>query len=278
MEISATMEWPFSASVLLPYRGMSSACVRVYTIIVYTCIILYRGRIVNIHSAKARPTPREGVTHAIFKHSTMKNLFHLVAVFVLIYRGQSSPETESCESGDDTCQMTKDTFTMKKYRPGSGVPECDRTAIKSDDDYISMKFFQDHICLMRNTPPEAKSAFCQNFRKDLDLYHVMILSRYDLDSLRKDLQGHQDELKKEDEKFLPKKKPPHYIHFYTDDTYNFIECSLKKGKWKAKKLNGYYQPYIPRRAPGSSVYQIYHGCKPESYLIWHPGFSSHGNC
>ena len=167
-----------------------------------------------------------------------------------------------------------DPATISAWRPPRA---CDRSATLNEKDTISQKFYDDHICLVRGISPKDLTAFCDEFRPGLPQYQVMILSLADLRRLRSDILWHQDEFKKYKAHFPPTRPPPSTMHFYTQDTYNFIECKkTRKSTYKGKRLSGRYQQYIPRGTP-SGIYQIYHGCPPVTKSE-RQDFSAKGPC
>ena len=118
------------------------------------------------------------------------------------------------------------------------------------NDEISEKFYSDHICVLKNGVPRDLVGFCNDFRSNVPLNHVMMLNKNELKQLRKDLQGHQAEFRQ---------LQAHFV-FYTNNKYDFVECDRRGSRPKGKKLNDYYGRYIPRDA--ANKYQIYHGCAP----------------
>jgi hypothetical protein len=157
---------------------------------------------------------------------------------------------------------------------------CDRNTRLPLSDEISQKFYEDHICLVRNNNDLKKmdlTAFCRDFRKGQPLYQVMLLSPAGIRELRNDIASKQGLFMSENKKFPPLKAPPSGIHFYTDDQYTFIECKQSGSTWKGKQLSNRYQQYIPKGTPGNpgGQYQIYHGCPP---VKTKPGTSAAGPC
>ena len=170
---------------------------------------------------------------------------------------------------DSQYSQTEEAYIMRE----KGDDACDRSLTLAPCDRISQKFYDDHICLVRKDPPKNLDLFCDDFR-NLPLYQVMILTTSEIKQLRNDLGNHQEEFYENRAHYPPVKRTlPSTMYFYTDNTYNFIECRNYKGK----KLNGYYQLYVPRGTDGNPEgnYQIYHGCAPRSTR---PGFSANGQC
>ena len=159
---------------------------------------------------------------------------------------------------------------------GSGDSACDRQTLNPND-YISQKFMDDHICLIRNSPPTDLVAFCSDFRQNQPLYQVMLLNTDDIKRLRRDLKGRQNDFNNDRDKFRPRHTGAGQVHYTTDQSYTFIYCELKQGKWNGKRKTGRYQQYIPIGTAGNQrvVYQIYHGCPPVDV---NPGFSQPGPC
>ena len=138
------------------------------------------------------------------------------------------------------------------------------------NDEISEKFYFDHICVLKNGIPRDLAGFCNDFRSNVPLNHVMMLTKNELKQLRKDLQGHQAEFHQLQAQFAP---IPSLIHFYTNNKYDFVECDRRGSRPKGKRLNDYYGRYVPRAA--ANKYQIYHGCAPSRTR---PGFHAPGTC
>ena len=159
---------------------------------------------------------------------------------------------------------------------GSGDSACDRGKL-NENDVISQKFMDDHICLVRNSPPNDLAAFCRDFREGQPKYQVMLLSPDGIKQLRNDLKGHQNELYNDRLMFRPILQGPSEIHYTTDKSFTYIYCERKQGRWNGKQKTDHYQLYIPQgtdRNP-EGVYQIYHGCHP---IDFHPGFCKSGPC
>ena len=159
---------------------------------------------------------------------------------------------------------------------GSGDSACDHQTLNPND-VISQKFMDDHICLVRNSPPTDLVAFCSHFRQNQPLYQVMLLNTDDIKRLRHDLKGHQNDFYNDRDKFRPLHAGAGQVHYTTDQSYTFIYCELKQGKWNGKRKTGHYQQYIPKGTAGNpqGVYKIYHGCRP---VTSHPGFRQNGSC
>ena len=156
----------------------------------------------------------------------------------------------------------------------TGDSACDRNMNLNSGDRISQKFYDDHICLVRGSPPKDVNAFCRDFR-NLPLYQVLIVNPTQLKQLRNDLGGHQVQFYENRQHYAPVKTSlPSTMYFYTNDKYNFIECRDYKGK----KLSGQYQLYVPRGTKGNPKgnYQIYHGCAPRATKP--SGFGVPGQC
>ena len=126
---------------------------------------------------------------------------------------------------------------------------------------ISKKFFDDHICLLLNDNqrPSDLISFCRDFRYGVSVNTVMILTSQELNRLHNDLLNHQQDFKQYKEKYS---KPT----FYTNDRYDFIQCTSGRGEW----YNGYYEQYGV-----NNNYQIYHGCHP---VYVRPSFFNSFNC
>ena len=151
---------------------------------------------------------------------------------------------------------------------------------------ISGKFYKSHICVLKNGIPADNDLpkFCKDFRPGVRKNHVMMLTKDELNQLVADLRGHQGDFGRLSGRFAGN---PSNIHFYTDDTYNFVECNKKGSDFKAHVLKGLYGRYVPKavrkvtkarrskKLKTTEIYQIYHGCAP-SHL--RPGFSASGSC
>ena len=159
---------------------------------------------------------------------------------------------------------------------GSGDAACDRQTLNPND-VISQKFYNDHICLLRGSPPKDLTAFCRDFRQGPLIYQVMLLTTDDINRLRKDLQGHQNDFYNDRYLFRPLHPGAALAHYTTDGTYSFIYCEEKKGTWIGKLKSNRYQQYVPQGTAGNpkGVYQIYHGCPP---VVDYPGFKQDGTC
>ena len=159
---------------------------------------------------------------------------------------------------------------------GSGDAACDRQTLNPND-VISQKFYNDHICLIRGSPPKDLTAFCRDFRQGPLIYQVMLLTTDDINRLRKDLQGHQNDFYNDRYLFRPLHPGAALAHYTTDGTYSFIYCEEKKGTWIGKLKSNRYQQYVPQGTAGNpkGVYQIYHGCPP---VVDYPGFKQDGTC
>lgn len=180
----------------------------------------------------------------------------------------------------DYCGYT--IYNNVNYLPhvsGNGRDGCIRTYCPGDKDVISVKFFNDHICVYdpRFGRPDV-SVFCPNYRPELDLYQAMIITASELTKLRGDIQSRQNEFYTYRNDFPPLRNPPSNRHFFTASTYNFYECKYVSGKWKGKQLSGRYQAFIPRGTAGDpkGLYKIYHGCPPTTDRP--PSGNAPGNC
>ena len=130
------------------------------------------------------------------------------------------------------------------------ITVCNRQFPSSVNEYISYKFFRDHICLLKNSNQEPTDidALCRDFR-NIPVNTVMVLTSQDLNRMHNDIGSHQYDFY-------------YYLYlnryyrptFYTDTKYNFIECTRGKGK----KSYGYEQYGVKL----NGYYQIYHGCAP----------------
>ena len=160
-----------------------------------------------------------------------------------------------------------------------GDVACERDVRLVPGDTISQKFFDDHICHTWGAPPRNLTAFCSDFRTNVDegKYYVMVATPRDLTNLRGFLNSHQYDFNETRKDFPPVKSLPSDIHFYSDDLYNFIECSLASGTWSGVKLRGNYLQFIPRGTLGNSdaTNQLYYICPP---VTERPGFSQAGSC
>lgn len=160
---------------------------------------------------------------------------------------------------------------------GSGDSVCDRHIHLSNNDVISEKFMQDHICLIkssRRVPTDLK-AFCRDFRREKEIYQVMLLTPEDITQLREELKEHQNDFDNDRDKFRPLRRQASLVHYTTDNTYNFIYCEqTKKRDWQGKRRGNEYLKYIPHGTP-EGIYKIYHGCRP---VTEHRGFRQSGPC
>ena len=158
-----------------------------------------------------------------------------------------------------------------------GASNCDRSYCPGPNDYISTKFFNDHICVYQGRLPSNLAPFCSDFRPSQPKYQVMILNTKELGVLRSDIKAHQQLYYDNRAGFPPIRPPPSTVHFFTTSTYSFVDCTFSSGKWKGKLLSNSYQAYIPRGTAGNprGLYQIYHGCPP---VKDRPGDSAPGNC
>lgn len=143
-----------------------------------------------------------------------------------------------------------------------------------EDDVISNKFMEDHICLIGTSAPTDLRAFCRDFRHGQPVYQVMLLEKEDIKRLRKDLKGHQEDFYNDRTKFRPLLKKESLVHYTTDGTYTFIYCDLNYKNWKAKRKSNEYLRYIPYGTP-KGIYKIYHGCHP---VQKYSGFRQLGSC
>ena len=196
----------------------------------------------------------------------MKILVCLAALFIL--------STAAWE--DYPGYRANDPYAETTIIKGSGDSACDRQTLNKND-FISQKFMDDHICLVRNSPPTDLVAFCRDFRPSQPLYQVMLLSTDGIKQLRNDLKGHQNDFYNNRSMFRPLDTGASKVHYTTDQSYTFIYCELSKGKWNGNRKIGPYQQYIPIGTVGNEhgVYQIYHGCPPVDV---YPGFSQPGPC
>ena len=162
-------------------------------------------------------------------------------------------------------------------KSGTGTSACDHQEL-NENDVIHQKFMDDHICLVRFSPPSDLVAFCRDFRPREPLYQVMLLTSHGIRQLRDDLLGHQKDFYNDRYLFSPLRKGLSLIHYTTDQYYNFIYCEQSEGTWIAKQKSGRYQQYVPRGKKDypEGIYQIYHGCAPVSE--GYPGFSHPGTC
>ena len=146
-------------------------------------------------------------------------------------------------------------------QPRGGAASCDLSYRPPANDYISQKFFDDHICVHHGFPPSDITKFCREFRPEIPLYQVMILTPRELGILRNDIRANQKLYESYRNDFPPQLNPPSRVHFYTTDTYLlFYECEFVNGAWRGYKVSNRYQVFIPRGS--AEPYQIYHGCPP----------------
>ena len=157
-----------------------------------------------------------------------------------------------------------------------GDSACDHGTLNAND-VISQKFMDDHVCLFRNSPPNDLPAFCRDFRPSQPLYQVMLLSANSIKQLRNDLKGHHNDFYNDRDRFRPLHEGASQVHYTTDQSYTFIYCELKQGKWNGQRKTGRYQQYIPIGTAGNlkGVYKIYHGCPP---VTSRPDFRQNGPC
>ena len=213
----------------------------------------------------------------------MKTLLCLTAIFIAIHAafpfqkdaalsdtngnsvyGESTPQEETVRlSYPESNSMSEDSVTSqkdgKKKRRG-GSPYCDTTYRPPYNDYISQKFFDDHICVYHVLPPNLDQ-FCSLFRPTVRLYHVILLTPSEYDDFYNDIANSQDLLYQYRYDFYPEGPTPSTAHFYTYNSYPlFIECEYYEGYWYGTALYNMYQVYVPIGFEG--IYQIYHGCRP----------------
>ena len=166
--------------------------------------------------------------------------------------------------------------TAARGRSAVGADACDRGTLNAND-VISQKFMDDHICLVRKSPPKDLPAFCRDFRRGQPKYQVMLLGTNSIKQLRYDLIRHQNDFYNDRSKFRPLNPGVGQVHYTTDQPYTFIYCELIRGRWIGRQKTGRYQQYIPIGTAGNpqGVYKIYHGCPP---VVSYPGFSQPGSC
>ena len=143
-----------------------------------------------------------------------------------------------------------------------------------ENDYISQKFMDDHICLLnskKDIPKRKKkiNKFCEDYRPSQPLYQVMMLDKRDIKALRKHLKTHQKYFEMDKDMFSGDNEKKSLVHYTTDATYTFIECKKRRNR----KLSNYYMRYVPKLR--NKKYKIYHGCKP---VRRHTGFRNKGSC
>ena len=179
---------------------------------------------------------------------------------------KSISTTEQIPAGDFYIEK-KCTYELKMNltapapQPRGRATTCDLSYRPPANDYISQKFFNDHICVHHGYPPSDIKKFCREFRPEIPLYQAMILTPRGLGILRNDIRANQKLYESYRKDFSPQKPPPSGVHFYTTDTYLlFYECEYVNGAWKGRKLSNRYQVFIPKGS--AEPYQIYHGCPP----------------
>ena len=167
----------------------------------------------------------------------------------------------------------------------AGSSACKNVPIKHFGE-ISRKFCTSHICVLKDGIPDAHDLpeFCKDFRPGVRKNHVMMLTEDELNQLVADLRGHHGDFGWLSGRFAGN---PSSIHFYTDNTYNFVECNKRGSDFTGHVLSGYYGRYVPKaerqltmarrgeRPTATEIYQIYHGCAPSDIR---PGFSAPGSC
>ena len=179
---------------------------------------------------------------------------------------QNFPEKYPPEFFEDVAELQSDELR---------VTDCyQRRARLPWNDVISQKFYVDHICRIRGPirryTSSSLSTFCRDFRRGPPVYQLMLLTDYDINRLRNDLQGHQNDFFNDRNDLRPN---PSRVHYSTDDTYDFIYCQRTRGTWIGYQRSNQYQRYVPRAY--STLYQIYHGCRP---VTTYPGFRQNGSC
>ena len=211
----------------------------------------------------------------------MKTLLCLTAIFIAIHAafpfqkdaavsdtngnsvyGESTPQEETVRlSYPESNSMSEDSVTSEEDAKIEGhSPYCDNSYRPPYNDYISQKFFDDHICVYRVIPPNLDE-FCRIFRPTVGLYHVILLTPPEYDEFYNDIANSQDLLYQYRYDFYPEGPTPSTAHFYTYNSYLlFIECEYYNGYWYGTPLYNMYQVYVPRGYAG--IYQIYHGCRP----------------
>ena len=148
-----------------------------------------------------------------------------------------------------------------------GVEACNRVQPADTKKYISSKFFNDHICLLKedHKEPDNIAGLCRDFR-NAKKSTIMVLTSQQLTDLSNDIQGHQADYSSYYRKC--NRKPI----FYTDWKYDFVQCDnvAVTSEWN----RDYYERY-GAKMNSNGVYQIYHGCRAVQNS---PGFFDPDNC
>lgn len=138
-------------------------------------------------------------------------------------------------------------------------------------DYITQDYFTKHICVWKDTTDKPNNEdFCKNFRVGTMVYSVITADSEDtVADLNNDILGHQSDYDKDAAKIAN----VNGIHFYSDSTYNWIDCWL--GLEKYVTLTNYYSQYNLATKKQGGKWVLNHGCAPVSLK---PGFSKDGKC
>ena len=170
--------------------------------------------------------------------------------------------------------MSEESTTSQEDDETEAGPVCDPKLRppESDDDVVSLKFFDENICVTVYPPPDIVE-FCSTFRPDTLHYFVMILNDAEYDTLRTELYRNQSLFYEYRYTFPPLGPEQGQRFFYTYYKYPLVfECDYQNGQWYGTRYNYVYQAFIPRGHervypyeivyPYENVYQIYHGCAP----------------
>ena len=144
--------------------------------------------------------------------------------------------------------------------------------------YISEKYIGDHVCLIGQDSPWTRPQleepstsaehlnmyqdFCINFRKTgpVPRNHILLLTKDELQTF--------NTMAERRYKFLtahPEYQGYGSVHFYSDRTYNWLECQFDKN-WNLESVSVLRHYYA--RFP-LSTYQIYHLCSPSPSEPWY---------
>ena len=137
-------------------------------------------------------------------------------------------------------------------------------------DYITQDYFTKHICVWKDTTDKPSNEdFCKNFRNEKTLYSVITTDSEDtVAHLNNDIKQHQNVYDNDKAKIAVSG-----IHFYSDSTYDWIDCWL--GLQKYVTLMNYYSQYNLATKKQGGKWVLNHGCAPVNVK---PGFSEDGKC
>ena len=140
-------------------------------------------------------------------------------------------------------------------------------------DYITQDYFTNHICVWKDTTDKpSNEVFCKEFRKGKMVYSVITADSEDtVADLNNDIKGHQSVYDDDAAKIAISNG----IHFYSDSTYNWIDCWLSLPIPKYVTLINYYNQYSLATKKQGGKWVLNHGCAP---VIVKPGFSKYGKC